>query len=80
MSGDDDATGVRVAAMEGRMDRHEEADVREHADIWNNGIEKLRKAVNDVTKRPPAWCTLAFSLLTFFLGMSVTLIGVLLRS
>lgn len=75
----DEATGAKVAGLEGRIDRHEEADVREHADIWN-GITNLRKSVADITKRPPAWCTLAFSLLTFLLGISVTLIGMLLRS
>lgn len=75
----DEATGVQISGLEGRMDRHEEADVRERADIWS-AIEKVRKLLNDITKRPPAWCMLAFSLLTFLLGISVTLIGMLLRS
>lgn len=75
----DEATGVLVTALEGRIDRHEESSVREHTDIWD-AIDRLRKSVNDVTKRPPAWCTLAISLLTFFLGAVITLVGMLTRS
>lgn len=75
----DEAAGVQIRGLEGRMDRHEESSVREHTDIWD-AIDRLRKSVNDVTKRPPAWCTLAISLLTFFLGAVITLVGMLTRS
>ncbi len=78
MSASDDVTGARVTALEGRIDRHDESSVREHTDLWN-AIASLRKSVNDITKRPPAWCTVAISLLTFLLGITVTLIGVLVR-
>ncbi len=79
MTASEDATAARVTGVEGRMDRHEEADVREHTNIWSR-MEKVQKAVNDIMKRPPAWCTLAISLLSFLLGISVTVIGMLSRS
>ncbi len=78
MTAGEDATGVAIAGLKDRMDRHEETSVREHGDIWR-AIGLLRKSVHDVTRRPPAWCTGVISVLTFLLGIAVTLIGVLSR-
>lgn len=72
MSVSENVTGVLVAGLKERLDRHEKASVREHGELWD--------AITSLRKRPPAWCTAVISVLTFFLGVSVTLIAVLIRS
>ncbi len=34
--------------------------------------ENQWKAINEIKKRPPVWCTCVISLLTFLVGCSVT--------
>jgi len=43
-------------------------------------IEKLRDAVNTIRNRPPAWVTAVISLLTFLLGISVTVATFAIRA
>ena len=43
----------------------------EEAELWK-AIERIRDALDELRNRPPVWCTLLLSVLTFLLGCGLT--------
>lgn len=56
---------TRVDGLERLREQDGSANTAAHAEIWSS--------VNRIRERPPVWATAAISLLTFALGVAITL-------